>query len=77
MKALETVEVLKLSLHGLTVGHLAGYQGGRNILVFDPAYMSRIAIARRSLCQASAITRPVKTCLQRLGSGGNGFILCC
>jgi serine/threonine-protein kinase HipA len=34
----ETVEVLRLSLHGTTVGHLAGYQGGRNILVFDPQY---------------------------------------
>lgn len=38
--AAETVEVLKLSLHGVTVGHLAGYQGGRNILVFDPAYVA-------------------------------------
>ncbi len=38
MMATETVEVLKLSLHGLTVGYLAGYQGGRNILVFDPDY---------------------------------------
>lgn len=35
----ETVEVLKLSLHGVTVGYLAGYQGGRNILVFDPVYV--------------------------------------
>jgi len=34
----ETVEVLKLSLHGVTVGYLAGYQGGKNILVFDPEY---------------------------------------
>jgi len=34
----ENVEVLKLSLHGTTVGYLAGYQGGRNILVFDPEY---------------------------------------
>ena len=36
--AAETVEVLKLSLHGVTLGYLAGYQGGRNILVFDPEY---------------------------------------
>ena len=38
MMAAETVEVLKLSLHGVTLGYLAGYQGGRNILVFDPEY---------------------------------------
>lgn len=38
--ATETVEVLKLSLHGVTVGYLAGYQAGRNILVFDPTYMA-------------------------------------
>jgi len=38
--ATENVEVLKLSLHGETVGYLAGYQGGRNILVFDPAYVA-------------------------------------
>lgn len=37
---MEIVEVLKLSLHGVTVAHLAGYQGGRNILVFDPAYVT-------------------------------------
>ena len=36
--AAETVEVLKLSLHGTAVGHLAGYQGGRNILVFGQGY---------------------------------------
>jgi serine/threonine-protein kinase HipA len=34
----ESVEVLKLTLHGITVGYLAGYQGGRNILVFDQNY---------------------------------------
>ena len=31
----ENVEVLKILLHGQTVGYLAGYQGGRNIFVFD------------------------------------------
>lgn len=36
----EAVEVLKLSLHGVTVGHLAGYQGGKNLLVFDPDYIA-------------------------------------
>jgi len=34
----ETVEVLKLNLHGDTVGYLAGYQSGRNILVIDRHY---------------------------------------
>ncbi len=37
--AIETVEVLKLSLHNKVLGHLAGYQGGKNILVFDPEYI--------------------------------------
>ena len=36
----ETVEVLKLSLYGVTVGYLAGYQGGKNILVFDREYVA-------------------------------------
>lgn len=34
----ESVEVLHLSLHGVSVGYLAGYQNGRNVLIFDPAY---------------------------------------
>ncbi|WP_308364363.1 MULTISPECIES: type II toxin-antitoxin system HipA family toxin [unclassified Microbulbifer] len=38
--ATEAVEVLELRLHGVTLGHLAGYQGGRNILVFNPAYIA-------------------------------------
>ncbi|WP_346838414.1 type II toxin-antitoxin system HipA family toxin [Microbulbifer sp. SAOS-129_SWC] len=36
----EAVEVLKLALHGVTVGYLAGYQGGNNVLVFDPDYIA-------------------------------------
>ncbi len=40
MMASETVEVLKLSLHDVTVGYLAGYQGGKNILVFDQEYIT-------------------------------------
>jgi len=36
----ENVEVLKLSLHGITVGYLAGYQGGKNILAFDREYVA-------------------------------------
>jgi hypothetical protein len=34
----ETVSVLRLTLHGATVGFLAGYQGGRNVLTFDPTF---------------------------------------
>jgi serine/threonine-protein kinase HipA len=34
----EQVSVLRLTLHGVTVGVLAGYQGGKNILSFDPAF---------------------------------------
>ena len=38
MTTKERVSVLRLSLHGVTVGFLAGYQGGRNILSFDPEF---------------------------------------
>lgn len=38
----ETVEVLKLSLHGDTVGYLAGYQSGRNIFVFERRYAEAV-----------------------------------
>lgn len=34
------VTVLGLSLHGMTVGYLAGYRDGRNILTFAPEYRS-------------------------------------
>jgi serine/threonine-protein kinase HipA len=34
----ESVRVLMISLHGSTVGYLAGYAGGRNILTFAPEY---------------------------------------
>jgi serine/threonine-protein kinase HipA len=34
----ERVSVLRLTLHGVNVGFLAGYQGGRNILSFDPTF---------------------------------------
>ncbi|WP_355661632.1 type II toxin-antitoxin system HipA family toxin [Halomonas salifodinae] len=36
--ATEAVEMLRLELHGHQVGYLAGYQGGRNVLVFDEAW---------------------------------------
>jgi len=38
IKAEETVEVLRVHLHGVTVGYLIGYQHGRNIFVFDDDY---------------------------------------
>ena len=34
----ETVEVLRIHLHGITVGYLAGYQHGRNIFVFSDEF---------------------------------------
>lgn len=34
----EAVEVLELRLHDQLVGYLAGYQGGRNVMVFDERY---------------------------------------
>ena len=34
----ETVEVLRVHLHGVTMGYLIGYQHGRNIFVFDDDY---------------------------------------
>ncbi|MDN3520757.1 type II toxin-antitoxin system HipA family toxin [Halomonas ramblicola] len=34
----EPVEMLELSLHGRRVAYLAGYRGGRNVLVFDDAW---------------------------------------
>ena len=37
----EAVEVLKLALHGTTLGYLTGYQSGRTNLVFDPHYIDQ------------------------------------
>ncbi len=34
----EGVSVLRLTLHGVSVGFLAGYQHGKNVLTFDPAF---------------------------------------
>jgi serine/threonine-protein kinase HipA len=36
----ETVSVLKLTLHGATVGYLAGYRDGHTILTFTPEFAS-------------------------------------
>ena len=38
MSGMEQVSVLTLSLHGVTVGYLAGYKDGRNILTFSPEF---------------------------------------
>ena len=37
----EAVEVLKLALHGTTLGYLTGYQSDRTNLVFDPHYIDQ------------------------------------
>lgn len=37
----ERVSVLRLTLHGESVGFLAGYQSGKNVLTFDPAFRDR------------------------------------
>jgi len=34
----DSVEMLRLELHGRHLGYLAGYQSGRNIVVFDEAW---------------------------------------
>ncbi len=39
----DTVSVLELTLHGVTVGYLAGYRDGRTILTFTPEFMSNEA----------------------------------
>jgi serine/threonine-protein kinase HipA len=49
----ERVSVLRLTLHGVTVGFLAGYQGGKNVLAFDPAFRER-----RSRPTLSLVTHP-------------------
>ncbi|MGD4786228.1 hypothetical protein QT806_23330, partial [Xanthomonas citri pv. citri] len=33
------VQVLKLSLHGATVGYLAGFDNGKNVLTFAPEFV--------------------------------------
>jgi serine/threonine-protein kinase HipA len=38
MKTKEKVSVLRLSLQGVTVGFLAGYEAGQNILTFSPEF---------------------------------------
>jgi serine/threonine-protein kinase HipA len=39
----DSVSVLELTLHGATVGYLAGYRDGRNILTFTPEFVSNDA----------------------------------
>ena len=40
MSAAEPVRVLQLTLHGVIVGYLAGYQGGGNALTFSPEFLN-------------------------------------
>lgn len=39
-RQVESVQALALILHGVRVGVLAHYSGGRNILTFDPHYLA-------------------------------------
>jgi serine/threonine-protein kinase HipA len=39
----DSVSVLELTLHGATVGYLAGYRDGRTILTFTPEFVSNAA----------------------------------
>jgi len=43
MSNADTVSVLELTLHGATVGYLAGYQDGRTTLTFTPEFASNPA----------------------------------
>lgn len=38
-KRVENIEALEINLHSQRVGILVSYQGGRNMLSFDPAYV--------------------------------------
>ncbi len=53
----EAVEALKLSLHGQSVGVLAHFSGGKNILSFDPAYV-RLAPKRGPLMTLTQLRIP-------------------
>ena len=57
----ETVEVLKLSLHGETVGYLAGYQSGRNIFVFDQRYTEALDRPTLTLTTMPSFPNATKT----------------
>jgi serine/threonine-protein kinase HipA len=53
----DTVSVLELSLHGETVGYLAGYQDGRTILTFTPEFASNAARPTFSLITHAAFPK--------------------
>ena len=53
----DTVSVLELTLHGATVGYLAGYQDGCTILTFSPEFMTNEARPTFSLITSPAFPK--------------------
>lgn len=53
----DTVSVLKLTLHGATVGYLAGYRDGRTILTFAPEFAANEARPTLSLITHPALPK--------------------
>lgn len=51
----ERVAALRISLHDTTVGYLAGYEEGRNILTFDRHYVAMPPLARPTLTLFTAL----------------------
>ena len=43
-RQVETVNALALTLHGVRIGILAHYSGGKNILTFDLHFMVKINV---------------------------------
>lgn len=55
-RQVETVNALALTLHGVRIGILAHYSGGKNILTFDPQYQ-RLPIEERPVFTLSQKVR--------------------
>ena len=53
----ESASVLELTLHGVTVGYLAGYRDGRTIFTFTPEFMSNEARPTFSLITSPAFPK--------------------
>ena len=56
----ERVSALRLTLHGMTVGFLAGYEGGKNVLSFDPAFRDRSSRPTLSLVTHPSFPKAAK-----------------
>lgn len=56
----DEINVLKLSLHERTVGYLAGFQGGRNVLIFADEFKSDVGRPTFSLITHPAFPRSEK-----------------